>query len=227
MKPIVYLSLVLFTVLMACKKNNNPSGTESFHYAYFPITLGSYWIYDVREINHDENAANPHDTLYYQLKTEIGDTLLDNESRVVHRYYRYKRNAPSQAWQLTDLWTTVLANNKAELVEENIRKVSLCFPIKANTTWNPNQFNALTPQIAFYASLHVPFNNGFCQTDSAVKVVSAQELTLVSYKNQWETYGNAIGLVRKVYKDLQIANFDTLNAKQGKELYYDLLEYSH
>lgn len=227
MKWIFSLSTFLILLLSACKKDSLSDGSASFHYNYYPIKKGSNWIYEVREINHDENAANPHDTLYYQLKTEIGDTLYDNEGRIVNRFYRFKRSSPTQAWQLMDLWTTILANNKAELVEENIRRVTLCFPVRQNTTWDPNQFNFLTPQLAYYESLHLPFNNGYCQADSSVKVVSANELTLVSYKNQWETYGKNVGLLRKVYKDLQISNFDTLNAKQGKELYYDLLEYHH
>lgn len=227
MKPIYYLSFLFMLLLLACKKNTPTNAKTSFHFDYFPVKMGSYWIYAVQEINHDENAANPHDTLAYQLKTEIGDTLLDNEGRIVYRFFRYKRTSPTQAWQLTDLWTTVLAKNKAELVEENIRRVTLCFPVKASTTWDPNQYNALAPQLAFYESIHEPFNNGFCQADSAATVVSVKELTLVTYKNQWESYGKNIGLLRKGYKDLQIANFDTLSAKQGKELYYDLLEYGH
>jgi len=31
--------------------------------------------------------------------------------------------------------------------------------------------------------------------------------------------------MKKYFKDLQISNFDTLNVKQGKELFLTLLEY--
>jgi hypothetical protein len=58
-------------------------------------------------------------------------------------------------------------------------------------------------------------------------VISAKELTLVSYQNQYEVYAKQIGLVKKYYKDLQISNFDTLDVSQGKELYFSLLEYGH
>ncbi len=213
--------------LPACKKDSNDSVLSSFHFNYFPYELGQYWVYDVMEILHDENAAIPHDTLYYQLKTEIGDTLVDNEGRIVHRFNRYKRNNAGQAWNLTDVWTTVVSNYKAELVEENIRRVVLKFPVQASTLWNPNQFNFLPPQEAFYEGIHEPFSTGPVQTDSSVKVNAVKELTLVSYQNQYEVYGKDIGLMRKYYKDLQISNFDTLNIKQGKELFFNLLVYGH
>lgn len=221
-----FFSTILFLV-GSCKKEELPPIISSFHYGYYPVKEGSFWVYQVTEINHDENAAIPHDTLVYQLMTEIGDTLVDNEGRIVNRFNRYKRSNPSVPWVLTDVWTTVVAANRAELVEENIRKVVLRFPVKTSTIWDPNQFNFLPKGQAYYEHIHKPFSIGPIQSDSTVHVVSAKELTLVSYQNQYEVYAKQIGLVKKYYKDLQISNFDTLDVSHGKELYFNLLEYGH
>jgi hypothetical protein len=217
----------LSLLVCSCKKDQHSSVLSSFHYGYYPIKEGSFWVYQVTEIIHDENAAISHDTISYQLKTEIGDTLLDNEGRIVNRFNRYKRSNPLASWVLTDVWTTVVAENRAELVEENIRRVVLRFPVKTATIWDPNQFNFLPSVQAFYEYIHKPFTVGSIQSDSTVHVVSAKELTLVSYQNQYEVYAKQIGLVKKYYKDLQISNFDTLDVSQGKELYFSLLEYGH
>jgi hypothetical protein len=219
------LSLILFA--SSCKKEPAPAVISSFHYGFYPIKEGSFWIYQVTEIIHDENAAIPHDTISYQLKTEIGDTLIDNEGRIVNRFNRYKRSNSFASWVISDVWTTVLANNRAELVEENIRRVVLRFPVKTATIWDPNQFNFLPSIQAYYEDIHKPFSLGAIQSDSTVHVISAKELTLVSYQNQYEVYAKQIGLVKKYYKDIQISNFDTLNISQGKELYFSLLEYGH
>ena len=120
-----------------------------------------------------------------------------------------------------------LAGQVVELVEENIRRVVLRFPVKTATIWDPNQFNFLPSLQAYYEYIHKPFSFGAIQSDSTVHVISAKELTLVSYQNQYEVYAKQIGLVKKYYKDLQISNFDTLNVSQGKELYFSLLEYGH
>lgn len=219
------LSLILFA--SSCKKEPAPAVISSFHYGYYPIKEGSFWIYQVTEIIHDENAAIPHDTISYQLKTEIGDTLIDNEGRIVNRFNRYKRSNSFASWVISDVWTTVLSNNRAELVEENIRRVVLRFPVKTATIWDPNQFNFLPSLQAYYEGIHKPFSLAAIQSDSTVHVISAKELTLVSYQNQYEVYAKQIGLVKKYYKDIQISNFDTLDVSQGKELYFSLLEFGH
>jgi hypothetical protein len=226
-RSVLLLSLSFILFASSCKKEPAPAVISSFHYGYYPIKEGSFWIYQVTEIIHDENAAIPHDTISYQLKTEIGDTLIDNEGRIVNRFNRYKRSNSFASWVISDVWTTVLANNRAELVEENIRRVVLRFPVKTATIWDPNQFNFLPSLQAYYEDLHEPFSLGAIQSDSTVHVISAKELTLVSYQNQYEVYAKQIGLVKKYYKDLQISNFDTLDVSQGKELYFSLLEYGH
>jgi hypothetical protein len=226
-RSVLLLSLSFILFASSCKKEPAPAVISSFHYGYYPIKEGSFWIYEVTEIIHDENAAIPHDTISYQLKTEIGDTLIDNEGRIVNRFNRYKRSNSFASWVISDVWTTVLANNRAELVEENIRRVVLRFPVKTATIWDPNQFNFLPSLQAYYEDIHKPFSLGAIQSDSTVHVISAKELTLVSYQNQYEVYAKQIGLVKKYYKDIQISNFDTLDVSQGKELYFSLLEFGH
>ena len=85
-------------------------------------------LYEVVEITHDENALVQHDTLRYQLKTLIGDTLYENSGRIANRFFRSKRPNANAPWSITDVWTTIIADNKAELVEENQRIVKLIFP---------------------------------------------------------------------------------------------------
>jgi hypothetical protein len=119
----------------------------------------------------------------------------------------------------------VVDENRAELVEENLRRVSLRFPVKSATLWDPNQFNAMPSMQAFYEKIHKPYSTGWIASDSTVHAVSVKELTLISYQHQYEVYGKGIGLMKKHFKDLQISNFDTLNVKQGKELFLTLLEY--
>ncbi|MBM3163837.1 MAG: hypothetical protein FJZ80_00120 [Bacteroidetes bacterium] len=221
----VILFLLLVGCAFGCKKKQANGGLGSFHYGYFPIQQGAYWIYQSVEITHDENAPVAHDTSVYYLKTEIGDTLYDNEGRLVYKFNRYKRNGIFNPWILTDVWTTVLDDNRAEIVEENIRRVALRFPVKTATTWDPNQFNVLASKQAFYEKIHTPFSTGFVNADSSAHAVTIKKLTLVTYEHQFEVYGKNIGLMTKYFKDLQISNFDTLNIKQGKELFLNLLEY--
>lgn len=226
-----FIQLFIFSLFMccmySCKKNEPPTQDSIFHYNYYPIATNQFHIYDVTEINHDATAAITHDTLIYQLKVVVGDTIIDNAGRIANKLYRYKRNTPFDSWELTDLWTTIVINDRAEQVEENIRRVLLRFPVSANVTWDPNQFNFLNSGLSYYENIHKPFGINGIYTDSSVKVNSGKELTLISYTNQFEIYGKGIGLMQKFYKDLKIVNFDTLNVQSGNEMFFNLVEFGN
>ena len=116
------------TLLNSCKKELVNS--DQFLYtSYFELKTGKFIEYDVMEITHDENATIQHDTSYYQLKCVIEDTFTDNAGRLAFNYVRYKRTNSTEPWAQSDLWSTTVFNNKAELVEENQRIVKLVFPI--------------------------------------------------------------------------------------------------
>ncbi len=55
----------------------------------------------------------------------------------------------------------------------------------------------------------------------------AKERNLIEYKRKYEEYAANVGMIRKVYKDLSIVNFDTLNVKFGKEIFMDIIEYGN
>jgi hypothetical protein len=194
---------------------------------YFGLDAERYIVYNVLEINHDENAVIKHDTISYQLKTLIGDTVVDNEGRIARKFYRSKRPDIFSPWVITDLWTAIIENNKAELVEENQRMVKLVFPISSSKLWNINQFNSFEQADAYYDFIFSGKTINGLFFDSTVRVEQEKERNLIAYKRKFEEYAANVGLIRKVYKDLTIMNFDTLNVKSGKEIFMDIVEYGN
>ena len=214
------------TLLNSCKKELVNS--DQFLYtSYFELKTGKFIEYDVMEITHNENATIQHDTSYYQLKCVIEDTFTDNAGRLAFNYVRYKRTNSTEPWAQSDLWSTTVFNNKAELVEENQRIVKLVFPISEFTTWNANQFNTDAKLNCSYDELHVPKAiNGF-SFDSTLVVEQEDKRNLIEFKRKYEVYANRVGMVKKYYKDLQISNFDTLNIKSGKEIFMTLTNFGN
>ena len=94
-------------------------------------------------------------------------------------------------------------------------------------TWNSNQFNPNAANACFYSSIDYSGSIGSFVFDHLAQVEQADERNLVVYKRQFEVYAQNIGLVRKYYKDLNIANFDTLNIKSGKELFMEVIGYGN
>ena len=218
---------MLVVFLQSCKKDQVNAIPIPLNQHFFGLSAGKYVVYDVMEINHDVNAVMKHDTIYYQLKTLIGDTVVDNEGRIARKFYRSKRPDIFSAWVITDLWTTIIHNNKAELVEENQRKVKLIFPISSSKSWNTNQFNAYENEEAYYDFIFQGKTINNLYFDSTLRVEQAKERNLIAYKRKYEEYAANVGMIRKVYKDLSIVNFDTLNVKFGKEIFMDIIEYGN
>ena len=213
------ITLVLFFV--SCKKE---STEVNMHLDYFDLTPGRFIIYDVTEINHNNSAS--HDTLYYQIKTVIGDTVHDNENRIARKYIRYKRNNSSQDWVIKDVWTAIIADYKAELIEENQRIVKLVFAPTLSKEWNANVYNTFPEQETYYEEIHQPYEVGSQTFDSTVSVIQENDPpNLIEYKSKYEIYAKGIGMIKKRYVDLSINNFDVTDINNGKELYMNVVSY--
>ena len=220
----LYISLLVLLVVavVSCKKQD---AAPQFHYDYFDLTQGRYIDYDVMEINHDVDQAIEHDTSYYQLRTLIGDTAIDNQGRIARKFCRYTRPNSAGTWVLSDVWTALITENRAELIEENQRIIKLVFAPTISKEWNPNAFNMYNEMTSYYRDIHDSQTFGALFFDSALVVEQEDFFSLVDKKRKYEVYAKGIGLVHKYYKDLTISNFDTLNIQKGQELFYTCFAY--
>jgi len=220
----LYISLLvlLIVAVVSCKKQDP---APQFHYDYFDLTQGRYIDYEVMEINHDVDQAIEHDTSYYQLRTLIGDTAIDNQGRIARKFFRYTRPNSAGTWVLSDVWTALITENRAELIEENQRIIKLVFAPTISKEWNPNAFNIYNEMTSYYRDIHDSQTFGALFFDSALVVEQEDFFSLVDKKRKYEVYAKGIGLVHKYYKDLTISNFDTLNIQKGQELFYTCFAY--
>lgn len=220
MRLIIHLLIISAfgsVLLFACKKDEVKLDR---HEAYFGLEKNRFVTYEVMEIDHNIDHIIPHDTVRYLLKTVVGDTFIDNQGRVAREFLRYKRNNVNELWQQTDLWTAIIADNRAELIEENLRSVKLVFPLFLNKSWNANVFNGETELDCYMNPIHVPLKLGGLIFDSTLTVEQEDFFSMIDYRRKSEVYAKGIGLVKKYYKDLKINSFDTLNIVKGKELFY-------
>ena len=108
---------------------------------------------------------------------------------------------------------------------ENQRIIKLVFAPTKNKEWDINSYNSFAPQMAYYENLHAPFSINGKEFDSTVTVIQADFFSLVDYQKQREVYAKKVGLVEKYYKDIVIENFDTLQPKTGREIFYRLIDF--
>lgn len=203
-------------LLLACKKTPAPY----FGYEYFPMEEGRYVEYEVMDIMHDDDVGQ-HDTTRYILKTVVGEVVEDNEGRAARKMYRYSYDVNSGELLDKRVWTQIIDGGRAEVVEENQRKIRLVFAITLEKEWDVNAFNPEDEQEVFYDEIHKPFST----FDSTVTVEYEDFISLIDYERKYEVYGNHVGLIKRSFKDLRIEDFDTLQVISGTELHYELIDY--
>ncbi len=198
--------------VFSCKKTDDPI----FHTEYFGLIPGRYVIYDVIDITHDAQVSQ-HDTLIYQLKTHWGEQYIDNEGRVCRKFRRYTRDSSTATWQLKDTWYGLIDGIRAELVEENQRKVKLVFAPTLEKAWDENAYSTQVKQDCYYIDIHKTKTFANVEFDSTVVVEKIDETNALITKRFYEVYAKNIGLIYYHFMDNDY-QFST-EVYKGKELY--------
>lgn len=222
-KPYLYYFVLSFTLIISSCKQDKIS--LEMGYEYFGLEEGKFVSYEVQEIFHDINLNPASDTNHYILKTLVGEEIIDNAGRKVNKIFRYKFNKNTNELIDQRVWTARIDERRAEMIEENQRKIRLIFSPAVDKKWNVNSFNDLGEKDAYYIGVHEPkgFNGNFF--DSTLTVQYDEFFSLVDFIRLEDTYAKHIGLVNRSYKDLTINNFDTLNIQSGIEIYYKLIDF--
>ena len=217
----VFILLVL-TLVVSCKNKVDP---PEFGFEYFGWEEGKYVTYEVMDIFHDENLSPKNDTFRYILKTVIGEEIIDNEGRKAKKFFRYSYDIKTEELLDQRVWTSIIANSRGEVVDENQRIIRLVFAITPDKTWDINAFNFKEELIANYGDIHVQKKVSDFSFDSTVVVEYDDFFSLVDYRIKYDVYAKNVGLVKRYYKDLKISNFDTLDIRRGTEIHYRLIDY--
>lgn len=212
----------LLLILGACKKDDAPD----FHREYFGLETGRYVIYNVTEITHDTDLSPAHDTVTYQLMTVWEAEYIDNEGRTASEYRRYTRNTPADSWVLADIWTGIFDVNRAELVEENQRKVKLVFAPTLSKEWDENAYNTLGEMNCYYQNVHVDTSINGTLFDSTVFVDQERFYSLIDTVRRYEIYGKHIGMLSKYEKNNKY-DFGDPEPQKGTERYYEYVEHGY
>ena len=197
----------------ACKQDAPPQ----FHFEYFGMSEGRYIIYDVMQITHDK-ALGQHDTLRYQMKTYWGGVYVDNEGREGHEYHIFKRDLSGDPWMMTDVWYGVFDGIRAELVEENIRRVKLVFAPTLSKAWDANAYNLEDQLDCYYRDIHKDTIINNYKFDSTVVVEQEANVNFIDTVRKYEMYAKHVGLIYKHYRDNHY-QFGSNEVVNGVELY--------
>ena len=127
------LSLLSLIFIFSCGNETIEVSGEPVGRTFFPLEVGSEWIYQVDSIIYDESQGTI-DTLRGFIREVIEDQLSDGSFRIE----RYFSRSLSLDWDITDVWSARYDGTKAIRNEENLSFIKLVFPPSLNVEWDGN-----------------------------------------------------------------------------------------
>ena len=219
-----YLLFFLLALLFwTCTSNDELAIKDDS--TYFPLHVGSYFIYDIEETTY--SVINGQEDLFYQLKMALVDSFQNNTGGITYVMHRSTRNNPATIFEYLDTWSARIESTQLVVNEGNLAFIKLVFPIGIGRTWNGNALNNLegddpcgdngTILCDLYKieAIGVPFEfNGESLVETIEVVQNNNMDVIVKQDVRKEIYARNIGLV---YKESSILNYCTVGSCIGQQ----------
>ncbi|MDD4234959.1 MAG: hypothetical protein PHF99_02960 [Bacteroidales bacterium] len=197
----VIISILLITLIaVSCGKDPVEPTYYDNEFKYFPLETGSFIDYEVTEIYIDK-PSNIYDTTNYYMRWQVDIPFIESSGDSAYRIEILKC-FNNNTFEITDIWSAKLINNRAELFEENLRIVNIRFPLLIDKQWDCNVYNSNPPKLIKIAGIdeHKQINNiGY---DSVLTIIHDADSSIIHKLLSYEQYAYGIGLVYKEITDI-------------------------
>jgi len=236
---IIIVSALL--IVAGCKQDKDNTKLSPYLYDYIPTDIGHSVTYDVDSISYSYDASAPgsqqvYDTVYYQLKEVLLDTLTPCQSGVtcyhMAEYKRYDTTQPFntfayQAWYFYVKASVYVAD------QNDLPFEKFTFPPIQGSTWLGNSLLPANdtimdtyqtyaqpyPWTYTFTSVNVPnaINGHFFDSTSVVTDINSQNA--INSTVAIETYARHVGLISRQWEVINkqdvTSNWTTPNQANG------------
>jgi len=138
MKSLLILLVLPFISIQCTNNLEQPIGNDAFGYAYYPLEVGKYRIYQIDSLQFDIGVGNlpVYDSTTYFLREVTVEVIPDLEDEPLYRIERSRSVSKNGPWTPVDVITRQRSANQAYSTENNIRLINLVFPLKENISWD-------------------------------------------------------------------------------------------
>jgi hypothetical protein len=191
-KLILFLSILL--AVTACQTPEEVPDPARLSYDFYPLEMGQYAIYDVFEIRYRLGSV---DSLNYQIKEQVVDTMTDLANTPSFVIHRSSRSQPTGKWRIDSVWLTQRTPYLAIRKENNVDFAKLSFPLKEGKQWNGNEFNNFGTELYQATDVDKPYLVLDSLYPQTVTITQSDELDLLSQDRRLEVYARKTGLIYK------------------------------
>jgi len=165
---------------------------------YFPLKVGSRWLYSVSETVYDE--INDPVTETYEEEWIAVDSFPGQGSQIVYVLNRFKKN-DNMAVAL-ETWSARINDSELVIQEGNEAFVRLSFPVKTGVQWNMNRYNSREEDLALIISTG-RISTAEEEFESGAMVEQHNEVNALEEDIRRETYAFQVGLVESYYRVIE------------------------
>lgn len=126
---------------------------------YYPLSVGSYRIYDVADTVWRDNV--PTASRFQFREQVLGAPEPDAAGQPVYQVVRSRRSSAADAWRVDSVLSVTVAPLNVTEQFNNRRTVALVFPAVEGKSWSYNAFNnqdSVSAVTRFYQQIDQPFS---------------------------------------------------------------------
>ena len=228
MKGKVYiLVIVVLGILGMYSCVEKPVGPLDIPIDYFPIELSNTWVYEYERIDYSPGVVTQMDSYVKDSITAIDET----EGAKYVRIQRYSRTSNSEAWELSQLWSIEISNQRLIFTKDNVAVINWVFPPISNKQWNGNAFNTEDNQLFEMMEVGIPYMDSN-QADNLETVTVLQwdnEDLIVELEQSIEVFGKGVGIIESIKRSYIYCQEPSCLGQQQVDVgfyeRYTLLEY--
>lgn len=217
MKQHLFKLLILFGLLSIGTSCSEETVMEDYvldrGYKYIPLEVGKYKIYQVdsTKFKIETSTVNVTKSTTF-VKEEIVKTTIDNAGDTIHILERFTRNAPSESWKIADVWSIKKTINRLERTEENVKLITMVFPLKQGDSFDATQYIDRNVALTIEGETITPFSFSWNsevksigqqatihnQNYTVAKVQLVDDESSIGRRYADRTYAEGVGLVHRV-----------------------------
>jgi hypothetical protein len=106
--------------------------------AYYPLEVGSFWIYNVTETTYRNNVASK---VLFQTREVVKGITKDQTGKEWYTIEVSKRSKTIDPWVISGVKAILKTNSNLQVQTNNRIVVEMVYPIAEGKSWNPNAYN--------------------------------------------------------------------------------------
>ncbi|HAA13382.1 MAG TPA: hypothetical protein DCE41_17490 [Cytophagales bacterium] len=216
MKNAWIILLLCLCVWAGCESTTVDPDFSRVGYVYFPVDSGWYRDYSVEDIVIP--LVGSPDTQRYWLREQVGEVLSVSGQDTTRFLRRYSRTDSTVDWHLDSLWQIRRTATQAIVIENNVPRIKLVFPVAEDIAWDGNALALDERQTYFMQGVGIPYgaDSSFSQT---VTVIQSDNRDTIEQQNYIEeVFAADIGLILRQSFQFRYCNEDSCFGQQIVEV---------